>query len=127
MKYAGKDATDAFNPVHPPGVIDAQLPKDKHLGELDRKDVKRKEALPKTRDELRMEREQRNKPPLSKMHNLRDLEVRTKIESTNEVITFLLHRTSPERFYLIRLWPTTLLPPMTKLVSYPPPLYCARF
>ena len=79
LKYAGKDATDAFNPVHPPGVIDAQLPKDRHLGELDGKDVKQKKELPKTRDEVRMEREQRNKPSLGKMHNLRDLEVSMKV------------------------------------------------
>lgn len=76
LKYAGTDATDAFNPVHPPGVIDAQLPKNKHLGELDSKDFRPKKVMPKTRDELRMEREQRNKPSMNKMHNLRDLEVR---------------------------------------------------
>ena len=77
LKYAGQDATDAFNPVHPPGVIDAQLPRDKHMGELDITDIKHKQELPKTRDELRVEREQRNKPSLSMMHSIHDLEVRT--------------------------------------------------
>jgi L-lactate dehydrogenase (cytochrome) len=80
LNFAGKDATDAFNPVHPPGVIDAQLPRDKHLGRLDVKDVRDKMKQPKTNDELRIEREQRNKPSLSKMHNLRDLEVRARLD-----------------------------------------------
>jgi L-lactate dehydrogenase (cytochrome) len=62
--------------VHPPGVIDAQLPKDKHLGQLDKNDITERKERPKTKDELRMEREQRNKPRLSKMHSLLDLEVR---------------------------------------------------
>ncbi|KIJ56594.1 hypothetical protein M422DRAFT_57288 [Sphaerobolus stellatus SS14] len=74
LKYAGKDATDAFNPVHPPGVLDAQLPKNKHLGAVASQDVVQRQEKPKTKDELRMEREQRNKPPISKMHNLYDLE-----------------------------------------------------
>jgi len=75
LKYAGKDATEAFNPVHPPGVLEAQLPMDKHLGDLAAGDVVQRKEKSKTKDELRMEREQRNKPPLSKMHNLYDLEV----------------------------------------------------
>ena len=75
LKYAGKDATDAFSPFHPPGIIDAQLSKDKYLGRLDQKDIKERKEQPKTKDELRTEREQRNKPRLSKMHNLQDLEV----------------------------------------------------
>ncbi|KAF8592453.1 hypothetical protein K439DRAFT_1400272 [Ramaria rubella] len=74
LKYGGKDATDAFNPVHPPGVIDAQLPKGRHLGELDQKDAKQREKSSKPNDELRVEREQRYKPSISKMHNLQDLE-----------------------------------------------------
>lgn len=75
LKYAGKDATDAFNATHPPGVIDAHLPKDKHLGPIASQDAVQRSERTKTKDELRMEREQRNKPSISKMHNLSDLEV----------------------------------------------------
>jgi L-lactate dehydrogenase (cytochrome) len=77
LKYAGSDATEAFDPVHPPGVIDAQLPREKHLGMIDGKHIKLKTKAPKTKDELSIELEQRNKPPISKMHSVFDLEVRT--------------------------------------------------
>ncbi|GJJ13155.1 hypothetical protein Clacol_007406 [Clathrus columnatus] len=74
LKYAGKDATDAFNATHPPGVIDAHLQKNKHLGPIDSKDAVKRKDTPKTKDALRMEREERKKPPISRMHNLIDLE-----------------------------------------------------
>ena len=35
LKYAGKDATEAYEPIHPPDTLDKYLPKDKHLGEVD--------------------------------------------------------------------------------------------
>ncbi|KAG0142076.1 hypothetical protein CROQUDRAFT_663022 [Cronartium quercuum f. sp. fusiforme G11] len=34
LKYAGGDATDAYDPVHPPGTIEEHLSKDKHLGKV---------------------------------------------------------------------------------------------
>ncbi|KAF8528928.1 FMN-dependent dehydrogenase-domain-containing protein [Hysterangium stoloniferum] len=83
LKYAGKDASEAFDPIHPPGVIDAQLPKEKHLGVVNEKQMKLKKVAQKTMEELRMELEQRNKPPISKMHNVFDLEnVARKVLST---------------------------------------------
>ncbi|KAK4056776.1 hypothetical protein OIO90_002328 [Microbotryomycetes sp. JL221] len=35
IKYAGKDATAEYEPIHPPGTIEDALPKDKHLGPVD--------------------------------------------------------------------------------------------
>ncbi|GAA5893659.1 FMN-dependent alpha-hydroxy acid dehydrogenase [Sporobolomyces salmoneus] len=35
LKYAGKDATEPYEEVHPPGTIENNLPKDKHLGPVD--------------------------------------------------------------------------------------------
>ncbi|GAA5862666.1 hypothetical protein JCM8547_003506 [Rhodosporidiobolus lusitaniae] len=35
LKYAGKDATEEYDPIHPPGTIEEALSPDKHLGEVD--------------------------------------------------------------------------------------------
>ncbi|GAA6052900.1 hypothetical protein JCM3770_004399 [Rhodotorula araucariae] len=35
LKYAGKDATDEYDPIHPPGTIEEALSPDKHLGAVD--------------------------------------------------------------------------------------------
>lgn len=35
LKYAGRDATEEYNEVHPPRTIEDNLPKDKHLGPVD--------------------------------------------------------------------------------------------
>ena len=65
LKYAGRDATDAFEPIHPPDTLDKYLPKQKHLGDLDTSAAREiqaaREKREKTEDELRMEREQANK------------------------------------------------------------------
>ncbi|EXJ90162.1 hypothetical protein A1O3_03231 [Capronia epimyces CBS 606.96] len=39
LRYGGKDATEEYLPVHPPGTIEKELPPDKHLGELDPQSV----------------------------------------------------------------------------------------
>ncbi|GAA5983167.1 hypothetical protein JCM10908_000181 [Rhodotorula pacifica] len=35
LKYAGKDATEEYDPIHPPGTIEQTLSAEKHLGEVD--------------------------------------------------------------------------------------------
>ncbi|KAG1139162.1 hypothetical protein G6F36_015984 [Rhizopus arrhizus] len=37
LKYAGKDATDAFDPIHPPDIIQRFLPPEVLKGEVDPK------------------------------------------------------------------------------------------
>ncbi|KLO10491.1 hypothetical protein SCHPADRAFT_856548 [Schizopora paradoxa] len=78
LKYAGKDATSAYEPIHPPDTLDKNLPREKHLGTLSSNDVQalaREETERKrSHDELRMERAQREKPPLSRILNIRELE-----------------------------------------------------
>ncbi|KAI0361778.1 hypothetical protein OH77DRAFT_1418045 [Trametes cingulata] len=78
LKYAGKDATSAYEPIHPPDALDKNLPPEKHLGVLDSASANAvKEAAqnrPKTKDELRVEAAQAAKPPLSRMLSLRDIE-----------------------------------------------------
>ncbi|GAA6060003.1 hypothetical protein JCM10212_001161 [Sporobolomyces blumeae] len=41
LKYAGKDATEEYEPIHPPGTIEEALPPEKHLGPVDPATVER--------------------------------------------------------------------------------------
>jgi L-lactate dehydrogenase (cytochrome) len=73
LKYAGKDATEEFEPIHPPDTLDKYLDKSKHLGNVDMNTVtyERKEEDPDERD--RQERIKRM-PPLEQCFNLLDFE-----------------------------------------------------
>lgn len=80
LKYAGKDATAAYKPIHPDDALEKNLPKEKHLGSIDADaagEIPRADASrEKSQDELRMERAERNKPPLKRILTLQDIEVR---------------------------------------------------
>ena len=80
MKYAGKDATSAYEPIHPPDALDKNIPPEKHLGSLDNAAANAvKEAAQnrrKTKDELRVEAAHAAKLPLGRMLSLWDIEVR---------------------------------------------------
>ncbi|THH05905.1 hypothetical protein EW145_g4457 [Phellinidium pouzarii] len=78
LKYAGKDATAAYEPIHPPDALEKNLPPEKHLGAIDvgavqaikKANVEKK----KTQDELRVEKAQKEKPPLSRVLNAIEME-----------------------------------------------------
>ncbi|OCH96537.1 hypothetical protein OBBRIDRAFT_765365 [Obba rivulosa] len=78
LKYGGRDATAAYEPIHPPDALDKNLSSDKHLGDVDaaaaQQITKERESRKKTKDEIRMEEAQARKPPLSRILNLRELE-----------------------------------------------------
>ncbi|TDL23321.1 hypothetical protein BD410DRAFT_839202 [Rickenella mellea] len=78
LKYAGKDATSAYEPIHPPDALDKNLPPEKHLGDLDAEGVSAtrsaQENKKPTLDELRIEKAHKEKPPLSRILTLRDIE-----------------------------------------------------
>ncbi|KAL1962459.1 hypothetical protein VTN77DRAFT_9660 [Rasamsonia byssochlamydoides] len=73
LKYAGKDATAEFDPIHPPDTLDKYLHPSKHLGEVDMATVEQEE---KVQDPAEIERQERLKrmPPLSQCYNLLDFE-----------------------------------------------------
>uniref|UniRef100_A0A093UXG7 L-lactate dehydrogenase (cytochrome) n=1 Tax=Talaromyces marneffei PM1 TaxID=1077442 RepID=A0A093UXG7_TALMA len=73
LKYAGKDATEEFEPIHPRDTLDKYLDSSKHLGPVDMSTVEHDE---KVKDPLEMEREERIKrmPALSQCYNLLDFE-----------------------------------------------------
>jgi L-lactate dehydrogenase (cytochrome) len=80
LKYAGKDATAVYKPIHPQDALEKSLAKEKHLGFVDadaaREIRKRDENRKKTKDELRVEQAMQNKPPLGRVVTLQDMEVR---------------------------------------------------
>lgn len=73
LKYAGRDATDAYDPIHPPNTLDTYLDKSKHLGEVDMSTVE-KVVKQRTEEEKDLDRRRANKPPLDTCMNLYDFE-----------------------------------------------------
>lgn len=72
LKFAGKDASKIFNPIHPPDAIEKFLPPEKYLGPLVGEFPQEEEILT-DEEELRRELIER-KPPLSQIINLHDFE-----------------------------------------------------
>lgn len=73
VKYAGKDATAAYEPIHPKGIIDENLKADKHKGEVDMSGVA-KEVEEVDADEQARRQREANKPALEECFNLMDFE-----------------------------------------------------
>lgn len=73
LKYAGKDATEEFEPVHPPDTLDKYLDKSKHLGSVDMNTVTQEEKAADPEEEARQERIRRM-PLLEQCYNLLDFE-----------------------------------------------------
>ena len=72
MDYAGKDATEAYEALHPPDFLDKYLSMEQHLGELEEQSSLIKS---RSKDEERVQQEQERKPPLSGILSLGDIEV----------------------------------------------------
>ena len=73
LRYAGKDATEEFDPVHPPDTLDKYLDKSKHLGPVDMStvEVEHKEETP---EEAERKQAVELRPSLEQMYNLLDFE-----------------------------------------------------
>ncbi|TCD66743.1 Cytochrome b2, mitochondrial precursor [Steccherinum ochraceum] len=73
LKYAGKDATEAYEPIHPPDAITTNLPTEKHLGVIDITTVAKviKEV---SEDEKRRLALMDARPPLDNIINMHDFE-----------------------------------------------------
>ncbi|KAI5117291.1 hypothetical protein M0805_006813 [Coniferiporia weirii] len=77
LRYGGKDATMAFEPIHPADALEKNLPPEKHLGALhsDAYEAENSSSVrARTRDELRVENEQKKKPPLTRVLSAFDME-----------------------------------------------------
>ncbi|KIY72836.1 hypothetical protein CYLTODRAFT_388100 [Cylindrobasidium torrendii FP15055 ss-10] len=77
LKYAGRDATQAYLPIHPPDALKT-LDLSKHLGPLDSADAQQlhiaQQNRVKTKDELRVEEQYKKRPPLGRILSLADFE-----------------------------------------------------
>ncbi|KAF1837283.1 L-lactate dehydrogenase [Decorospora gaudefroyi] len=73
LKYAGKDATEAYEPIHPPDTLDKYLDQSKHLGEVDMNTVQEQEKEFDPDEEARQKRIERM-PILEQCYNLMDFE-----------------------------------------------------
>ncbi|KAI3657601.1 hypothetical protein MP638_005805 [Amoeboaphelidium occidentale] len=76
LKYGGKDATKAFDVVHPPDIITKLLPPSVLIGELDQDSAKHVSKLQSelTPEEQEIKEARARMPPLSEMLNLHDFE-----------------------------------------------------
>ncbi|KAF7307037.1 hypothetical protein MIND_00496800 [Mycena indigotica] len=78
LKYAGKDATQAYAPIHPSDALEKNLPPEKHLGPLTEsaaRHMAEQQSREKSKDEMRVEKALLHRPPLSRILNLADMEV----------------------------------------------------
>ncbi|KAF2019729.1 hypothetical protein BU24DRAFT_342838 [Aaosphaeria arxii CBS 175.79] len=73
LKYAGKDATEEYEPIHPPDTLEKYLDKSKHLGEVDMGTVEVEEKEVDPDEEDRQKRIARM-PILEQCYNLMDFE-----------------------------------------------------
>ncbi|KAM5348448.1 hypothetical protein ACJ41O_008272 [Fusarium nematophilum] len=73
LKYAGKDATEEYEPIHPPDTLDKYLDASKHLGPVDMGTVQQEEKKEDPEEQERVERVEQ-KPLLSQCYNLLDFE-----------------------------------------------------
>ncbi|KAI0732264.1 FMN-dependent dehydrogenase-domain-containing protein [Fomitopsis betulina] len=78
LNYAGRDATKAYEPIHPKDALDKHLPREKHLGPLDSSGAQQLQeasaAQPKTQDEIRVEKARARKRPINQILSLQDME-----------------------------------------------------
>ncbi|KAH6856695.1 FMN-dependent dehydrogenase-domain-containing protein [Chaetomium sp. MPI-CAGE-AT-0009] len=73
LKYAGKDATEEFDPIHPPDTLEKYLPKSKHLGPVDMSTVAKEKHEESSEERERLKRIQ-EMPLLEQCYNLLDFE-----------------------------------------------------
>ncbi|KAG8167874.1 hypothetical protein KVR01_003563 [Diaporthe batatas] len=73
LKYAGKDATEEFEPIHPPDTLDKYLDKSKHLGDVDMSTVAKEEKEVTAEEKERLKLIE-TKPLLDQCYNLMDFE-----------------------------------------------------
>lgn len=73
LRFQGKDATEEFEPIHPPDTLVKYLDKSKHLGDVDMSTVAKeeKEVTPEEKERLKLIE---TKPLLDQCYNLMDFE-----------------------------------------------------
>lgn len=125
LKYAGLDATSVYEPIHPLGALEKNLPLSKHLGPLTDKAsqivAQDQQAIPKTRDALRVEHARKRMPPLNRILNLKDMEVRKMFLPLVTILHLVpfAHRMWLRKYCHKRHLRTIIRPQMMKSVGFP--------
>ncbi|KAF9268531.1 hypothetical protein L218DRAFT_977084 [Marasmius fiardii PR-910] len=92
LKYAGRDATRAYVPIHPKDALEKHLPKSKHIGPITDAAAQKLEESEanreKTNDELRVEKAMNERPLLSRILSLYDMEEVAKKVLPFKVVSF---------------------------------------
>ncbi len=73
LRWAGKDATESYAPIHPPDTLDKYLDRSKHLGEVDVSTLRQEKIEHDPDEQQRLESIQRM-PVLEQCYNLMDFE-----------------------------------------------------
>ena len=73
LKYAGKDATNSFDPIHPPDIIQRLLPPDVFKGVVDPSALTQVLKV-ETEEDKRIRIARENMPNLDEMYNSFDFE-----------------------------------------------------
>lgn len=73
LKYAGMDATKAFDPIHPPDIIERYLSPEVCVGQIDQALVASQPKV-ETEEEKRVRLAHEAKPRLDEMYNTFDFE-----------------------------------------------------
>ncbi|KAI6247636.1 L-lactate dehydrogenase (cytochrome) [Erysiphe necator] len=75
LKFAGKDATSEFEPIHPSDTLQKYLDQSKHLGDVDMNSVKiEKQDLNEIKEEEKRQERIKVMPSLEECYNLQDFE-----------------------------------------------------
>ncbi|KAJ3789634.1 FMN-dependent dehydrogenase-domain-containing protein [Lentinula aff. detonsa] len=135
LKYAGCDATSAYEPIHPPDAIQQYLSPSQHLGALKGADVRDLQAQERqrkrTQDEIRVEQAMKQRPPLNRILNLADMEtVARKVlphgalaffsAGTEDELTLRENARAFERFFFHArvMRPVSKCDPSTKILGF---------
>jgi len=77
LRYAGRDATSVYEPIHPQDALEKNLPLSKHLGPLTDKAIQavaQGQQVVHKLDALRIEHARKKMPPLNRILNLKDMQ-----------------------------------------------------
>ncbi|TFK50957.1 hypothetical protein OE88DRAFT_1660115 [Heliocybe sulcata] len=83
LKYAGKDATEEYDPIHPPDAITTHLKPEQQLGSVDMNTVEKVEVTITDAEKARQER-MSQRPSLEEILNLHDFETIAKLVLTEK-------------------------------------------
>ncbi|KAL7628599.1 hypothetical protein AAE478_000114 [Parahypoxylon ruwenzoriense] len=74
LQLAGRDATDEYDPIHPPGTLEENLKPEAKMGRIDPQTLVQTSKLAAKDEEEKKERDEDGLPPLESLLNLDEIE-----------------------------------------------------